>query len=144
MAFPTAWAWATTISRPSAPATTGDTSFFNQFFGEDHFIGYDYYGGHYGTNNNNSFEFFSAGGMDFIIIHLEYDTTPSPAVLAWANNLLKTYPNHRAIVTSHWIVNTGFNATFSGQGKAIYDTLKTNANFFLMVCGHVGGEGQRT
>ncbi len=129
---------------PIGTGDTGDTSFFNQFFGVDHFIGYDYYGGHYGSNNNNSFEFFTAGGMDFIIIHLEYDTTPSAPVLAWANNLLKTYPNHRAIVTSHWIVNTGFNATFSAQGKAIYDTLKTNANFFLMVCGHIGGEGQRT
>ena len=129
---------------PIGTGDSGNSSFFNQFFGVDHFIGYDYYGGHYGTNNNNSFQFFSAGGMDFIIIHLEYDTTPSAAVLAWADNLLKIYPNHRAIVTSHWIVNTGFNATFSGQGLAIYDTLKTNANFFLMVCGHIGGEGQRT
>lgn len=129
---------------PIGTGDTGNSSFFNQFFGVEHFIGYDYYGGHYGTNNNNSFEFFNAGGMDFIIIHLEYDTTPSTAVLAWANDLLKTYPNHRAIVTSHWIVNTGFDATFSAQGKAIYDTLKPNANFFLMVCGHIGGEGQRT
>jgi len=129
---------------PIGTGDAGDTTFFNQFFGVDHFIGYDYYGGHYGTNNNNSFQFFSAGGMDFIIIHLEYDTTPSAAVLAWADNLLKTYPNRRAIVTSHWIVNTGFNATFSPQGQQIYQTLKGNPNFFLMVCGHVGGEGQRS
>jgi len=129
---------------PIGTGDSGNSSFFNQFFGVDHFIGYDYYGGHYGTNNNNSFQFFSTGGMDFIFIHLEYDTTPSAAVLAWADNLLKTYPHHRAIVTSHWIVNTGFNATFSPQGLSIYDTLKTNANFFMMVCGHIGGEGQRT
>lgn len=129
---------------PIGTGDAGDSSFFNQFFGVSHFIGYDYYGGHYGTNNNNSFQFFSAGGMDFIIIHMEYDTTPSAAVLAWADNLLKMYPNHRAIITSHWIVNTGFNATFSAQGLAIYNVLKTNANLFLMVCGHIGGEGQRT
>lgn len=129
---------------PIGTGDTGNTSFFNQFFGVDHFIGYDYYGGHYSTNNDNSFQFFSAGGMDFIIIHLEYDTTPEADVLAWADNLLKTYPNHRAIVTSHWIVNTGFSATFSAQGKAIYDKLKVNPNFFLMVCGHIGGEGQRS
>ncbi|MEI6197956.1 MAG: hypothetical protein WCS42_26880, partial [Verrucomicrobiota bacterium] len=129
---------------PIGTGDSGNSSFFNQFFGVDHFIGYDYYGGHYGTNNNNSFQFFSTGGMDFIFIHLEYDTTASAAVLAWADNLLKTYPHHRAIVTSHWIVNTGFNATFSPQGLSIYDTLKTNANFFMMVCGHIGGEGQRT
>lgn len=129
---------------PIGTGDAGDTSFFNQFFGVDHFIGYDYYGGHYGANNNNSFQFFSAGGLDFIIIHLEYDTTPSAAVLAWADNLMKTYPDHRAIVTSHFIVGTGFSASFGAQGLAMYDTFKTNANFFLMLCGHIGGEGQRT
>lgn len=129
---------------PIGTGDAGDTTFFNQFFGVDHFIGYDYYGGHYGANNNNSFQLFSAGGMDFIFIHFEYDTTPQGAVLAWADNLLKQYPNHRAIVTSHWIVNTGFNATFSAQGKAIYDTLKNNPNFFMMTCGHIAGEGQRS
>ncbi len=129
---------------PIGTGDTGDTSFFNQFFGIAHFIGYDYYGGYFGTNNDNSFQFFSGGGMDFIIIHMDYDTTPMPAVLAWADNLLKTYPNHRAIVTSHWIVNTGFDATFSAQGQAIYNALRTNANFFLMLCGHIAGEGQRS
>jgi len=128
---------------PIGTGDSGDTTFFNQFFNVSHFIGYDYYGGHYGTNNNNSFQFFSAGGMDFIWIHFEYDTTPSSAVLAWADTLLKTYPSRRAIVTSHWIVNTGFNASFGGQGLAIYEALKGNSNLFLMLCGHIGGEGQR-
>lgn len=128
---------------PIGTGDAGDTTFFNQFFGVEHFIGYDYYGGHYGANNNNSFQLFSAGGMDFIFIHLEYDTTPQAAVLQWADSLLKQYPNHRAIITSHWIVNTGFNATFSAQGLAIYNTLKNNPNFFLMLCGHIAGEGQR-
>lgn len=129
---------------PIGTGNTGDTTFFNQFFGVEHFVGYDYYGGHHGNNNDNSFQFFSAGGMDFIIIHLEYDTTPQADVLTWADNLLKTYPNHRAIVTSHWIVNTGFDATFSAQGQAIYNKLRTNPNFFLMLCGHIAGEGQRS
>lgn len=128
---------------PIGTGDAGDTTFFNQFFGVSHFIGYDYYGGHYGTNNNNSFQFVSAGGMDFLFIHLEYDTTPLPAVLSWADNLMKTYPNHRAIVTSHYIVGTGFSASFGAQGSAMYQAFKTNANFFLMLCGHIGGEGQR-
>ncbi len=129
---------------PIGTGDAGDTTFFNQFFGVNHFVGYDYYGGHYGSNNNNNFEFFSAGGMDFLIIHLEYDTTPQPEVLAWADNLMKTYPNHRVIVTSHYIVGTGFDASFGAQGQAMYKAFKTNANLFLMVCGHIGGEGQRS
>jgi hypothetical protein len=131
---------------PNGAGPAGDTTFFNQYFGANHFAGRGYYGGHYGTNNNNSYQLFSAGGMDFIFIHMEYDTnatTPASPVMVWANNLLRTYPERRAIVTSHWIVNTGSNATFSAQGGAIHEALRTNANFFLMLCGHISGEGQR-
>jgi len=123
----------------------GTTIFYNQYFGARHFAGRDYYGGHYGTNNDNHYELFSASGLDFIIVHLEYDTAPNPAVLQWADQLLKTYSQRRAIVVSHWIINAGFNASFSVQGQAIYDALKPNSNLFLMLCGHVHPEeGQRT
>lgn len=72
---------------------TGTTTFYNQYFGEAHFQPYGYYGGHYGANNDNHYDLFSASGMDFIVIYFEYDptmTTSSP-VLAWANSLLQTY-----------------------------------------------------
>src|SRR6266480_411326 len=47
-------------------------------------------------------------------------TTTSSPVLAWASGLLQANQNRRAIVVSHWIINAGFNATFSTQGQAIY------------------------
>ena len=66
----------------SAISSGSPTSvFYNQYFGIDHFAGRDYYGGHFGTNNNNHFEIFSVSGLDFMVIHLEYDTSPDPAVL---------------------------------------------------------------
>lgn len=124
---------------------SGSTTFFNQYFGVNHFENYDYYGGHYGVNNNNNFQFFSASGLDFILINLEYNSSSAPAaVLAWADNVLKTYPNRRAIVTSHWIVNIGNPATFGAPGQAIYNALKNNTNLFMLLCGHVHGEGQRS
>lgn len=122
----------------------GTTTFYNQYFPYTRYLGRDYWGGHYGTNNDNNYQLFSASGLDFIILHIEYDTTPNPAVLDWADALLKAYPNRRAIVTSHWIVNTGNPATFSTMGQALYDRLKGNPNFFLMMCGHIHGEGRRT
>jgi hypothetical protein len=126
---------------------TGTTAFFNQYFGTARFAGRNYYGGNYGTNNNNNYELFSASGLDFIVIHLEYNTgalSTYQAVLDWADALLKTYPNRRAIVTSHWVVNTGNPASFSTQGQNIYNELKDNPNLFLMLCGHVTGEGRRS
>ena len=128
-------------------SATGTTTFYNQYFGETHFQAHNYYGGHPGSNNDNHYDLFSVGGLDFIVIYFEYDATmtASSPVLAWANSLLQANPGRRAIVVSHYIINAGFNATFGGQGQRIYDALKNNPNLFLMLSGHVSPpEGQRT
>jgi hypothetical protein len=122
----------------------GTTNFYNQYFGEARFTGRTYYGGHYGSNNDNHYEYFSASGMDFIIIHIEYDTSPDQAILDWADNLLSTNSNRRAIVVTHKMIHVGNPGHFSVQGGAIYDALKDHANLFLMLGGHISGEGQRT
>ncbi|OYW76021.1 MAG: hypothetical protein B7Z37_10785 [Verrucomicrobia bacterium 12-59-8] len=126
---------------------TGTTNYYNQYFGTSRWAGRNYYGGNFGTNNNSNYELFSASGLDFIVLHLEYNAgavSGYQAMLDWADALLKAYPNRRAIVTSHWIVNTGNPASFSTQGQAIYNNLKDNPNLFLMLCGHVNGEGIRS
>lgn len=121
----------------------GTTTYYNQFFGVSHFTGRPYYGGHYGSNNDNHFDLFSASGLDFIAIYMEYDLAANPLVLDWANNLLHTYSNRQAIVVSHYIGRATTPSTFSDQGAAIYTALRTNANLFLMLSGHVAGEGSR-
>ncbi len=121
----------------------GTTIFYNQYFGIPHFTGRSYYAGHYGTNNDNHFDFFSAGGMDFVVIYFKYDTNANPAVLSWANQILQNNPNRRGIVITHNLGNTQTPVNFSPQGSAIYNALKANANLFLMLAGHVTGEGSR-
>ncbi|MGK3990199.1 hypothetical protein WME99_44560 [Sorangium sp. So ce136] len=44
---------------------------------------------------------------------------------------------------SHYIVGTGNPAAFGAQGQAIHDVLKDNPNLFMLVCGHIAGEGRR-
>lgn len=123
-------------------ATSGFSALYNTYFGTSRFEGRSYYGGHYGTDNDNNYELFSAAGMDFVIIHLEY--SPSTEAIQWADGILKANPGRRAIVTSHSIIETGNPGSFSSIGQAIYDELKDNPNLFLMLCGHVPGEGRRT
>jgi hypothetical protein len=123
---------------------TGTTTFYNQYFGEARFNGRAYYRGHYGANNDNWYNFFSASGMDFIVISMEYDTAPDQAVLDWADGLLTTYSSRRAIILAHYITGTGNPSTFSSQGQAIYDALSDHPNLFLMLSGHVTGEGRRS
>ncbi len=124
------------------PATT----FFNKYFPASRFAGRPYYGGAYNGDNANSYQIFSAGGLDFIVIDLKFNLstvpTESQAVLAWAHNLLQTYPNRRAIVITHNLLSTS--NVFSNDGLNIYNALKDSPNLFLMMGGHLDTEGMRT
>ena len=117
------------------------TLLYNNYFGVSRFLGRPYYGGHYGADNDNNYTLFSGGGMGFIAIQLE--RWPTTAVLDWADALLKANSDRRAIVGSHYIMEVGENAAMSSEGLAIYDALKDNPNLFLMLCGHMHGEGKR-
>ena len=125
-------------------ATTGA---FNSTFGVSRFAGREYYGNHYGINNDNHYDLFSASGMDFIAIYMEFmpsDTPLRQAVLAWANGVLQAFPNRRAILVSHYFMETGTSTAFGNQGQATYDALKGNPNLFLMLAGHLDQASRRT
>jgi hypothetical protein len=67
----------------------GTTVSFNRDFGLKRFAGRTYYGGHYGTSNDESFITFSAGGLDFVVVNLQYNVAPDPAVLAWGRSIFQ-------------------------------------------------------
>ncbi|MCW1925672.1 Ig-like domain-containing protein [Luteolibacter arcticus] len=123
----------------------GGGSKWNQYFGSARWAGRPYFQGNFGGSNVNNYQFFSASGMDFIVINLAYNsnTNGNQAVMDWADALLKAYPQRRAIVTSHWLIDLGNQAPWGGHGQAVYDNLKDNPNLFLMLCGHIHGEGRR-
>ncbi|MDH4411351.1 MAG: Ig-like domain-containing protein, partial [Verrucomicrobiales bacterium] len=124
----------------------GTGSEWDTHFGPSRFAGRNYYQGNYNNSNRNNYQFFSAGGMDFVILHLDYNsnTAGNQAIMDWADAVLKANPNRRAIVTSHWLISTGNPASWGGHGQALYDNLKDNPNLFLMLCGHIHGEGRRS
>src|SRR6185436_19683418 len=78
----------------------------------------------------------------FIVVNMEYNPNPPIPLLNWANNLLQTYPNRRAIVGSHALLD--INGNFGPQGLFVYNTLKVNPNLFLMLTAHVSGEASRS
>jgi len=116
------------------------TTNYNSYFGVSRFLGRSYYGGHDSTANDNNYCFFSASGMDFIVVSLECN--PSSAAIAWADSLLGAHSDKRGIVVSHYILNT--DGSWGGLGQTMYDTFKDNPNLFLMLCGHKHGEAMRT
>jgi len=127
----------------------GGTTNYNNYFGVNRFCtSYptgckSFYGGSYPAGDNQSnYTLFTAGGMNFIVINLDY-TAPTAGTLDWADGLLKADTNRRGIVISHDIVGTGNPASFSTWGQSIYTALSDNPNLFLMMNGHTAGEGQR-
>ena len=121
---------------------SGTTNFFNSYFGESRFLGRSYYGGHFGSNNNNNYSFFSAGGMNFIVINTEYNYNNIDGQVAqWMINLLTQYSDHFAIIGSHYMLNG--DGTFAPQGLAIYNVIKRFPNVILTQSGHVSAEANR-
>jgi hypothetical protein len=117
------------------------SSNFNAKFGVSRFSGRSYYGGHYGSNNDDSYILFSGAGRDFILLSLQF--APSSAVLTWADGVLAANPGRLGIVVSHSVLNTGYPASWSDEGQPIYDALKDRPNLIMLLCGHMNGEGRR-
>lgn len=119
------------------------TRLFNAFLGVDHFAGRSYYGGYYGQSNNNHFDLFTASGLDFVVLYIDFnfDKPDYSPIDAWANVVLKSHANRRAIVVSHDLL--AVDGSFDPRGRAIYNNLKENPNLILMLCGHNHGEARR-
>ena len=117
---------------------TGTTKYYNKYFGVPHFSGRAYYGGHYGSNNDNHYDFFTVNGVSYIVVYIKYGVSgdTSGAVLNWASNVLTTYANRKAIVVCHGMLSSGSPAPWLPDGQYVYDGLKTHQNIFLMLCGH--------
>ncbi|HEX4131616.1 MAG TPA: metallophosphoesterase [Pirellulales bacterium] len=86
----------------------GDSSLFQKYFPSARFREFSWYGGTFepdrsttniSGNNADSFQLFSAEGLDFIILHLECNAPDD--VLAWADSVLKKHADQWAIVNTH-------------------------------------------
>ena len=117
------------------------SSLYEEYFGVSRFEGRSYYGGHYSDNNQNNYVLFDVGDLHFISISLDYD--PDTNELAWAQSILQSYSDRRAIIVSHSILNNPA-ADWTTPGLNIYNAVKEYPNVFLMLCGHMHYEARRT
>ncbi len=88
--------------------SNGDSSLFQRYFPESRFKGFAWYGACFENegddqsisgNNANSFQLFSAEGLDFVFVHLECNAPDN--VLAWVDQVLERHADRRALVTTH-------------------------------------------
>jgi hypothetical protein len=123
----------------------GGTKNYNACFGAEHFAGRKYYGGHFGDDNQSHYDLFSAGGLDFVVVYVDFNNADPgidySALDEWSYGVLQANARRRAIVVSHDLlaVTGGWDA----HGRAIYNNLRGQTNLFLMLSGHNHGEARR-
>jgi len=126
-----------------------DRTYFNQNFPYTRYAGLNWYGGHFpSTGNENNFQLFSAGGDDYVFIHLEDypdDGTPG-AVIAWAGSVLASYPNRKAIITTHGYLNTtgGYTGKWGSTQYIRNNLVAAYDNVYFVFSGHHTGEYIKT
>ncbi len=118
---------------------------FLQHFGPQRFARFPWYGGA-APNGLSSCQFFSGGGVDFVIFHLEADIPD--AAIEWARGVLKKHPDRAAIVSTHIYLRgrdgigretqPAYNKS-GNSGEKIWDRLvRGSPQIFMVLCGHQG------
>ena len=130
-----------------SPRLGAGATYYENYFPASRYQGYSYWGGSYDSTsvtssspNMNNYQLFSAGGMNFIALNLQYN--PPADVLSWADNVLTKYPDRRAIISTHSYLDTSGSLTDDG-GKQIHDNVVVpEKNVFLVLCGHWSYSGE--
>ena len=139
-------------------ATNGTAAGFDQYFPPSRYEGNAWYGGYLGGDpgdpvnrlNRDSYQLFSVGDLDFIVINVEYDM-PAYAV-QWAAGLLDQYPDRLAIFVTHLFINTSgsrptstYTRSDGTSAEAVWQQLiSPHCNVVMVVNGHYPGLGRRT
>jgi VCBS repeat-containing protein len=120
------------------------TTLFNQYFPFTRYQSEPWYGGHYQTLNDNNYQLFSGGGIDFVIVHLQF--CPPAGAVTWADSIFKMYPERIGIMTTHGYLNEAAQRTVHSctNTQYLWDGLAVpNPNLHFMLSGHVHDESRR-
>ncbi|HIJ64814.1 MAG TPA: metallophosphatase [Candidatus Hydrogenedentes bacterium] len=125
---------------------------FNKYFGPERFENEPWYGGHFEDGNENAFYLIRAGGMDFLILCLEFG--PRDEVLEWANTLVAEHKHRRIIVVTHCYMYSDDTRVGEGDewnphgygrendGEEMWQKfVKKHKNIFLVLSGHILNDG---
>ncbi|WMY78604.1 LamG-like jellyroll fold domain-containing protein [Citricoccus sp. I39-566] len=131
----------------------GPDNLYNQYFGPERYEALEQTQGWKDANasytpwkegdNDNHYDLFSAGGLDFVAVYLGYDVTDEE--IAWASEVLDQYSDRNAMIMTHAQRKPSTNpdgrgATFSHDGAKIDEgLLQKHSNIFLALSGHEHG-----
>ncbi len=134
---------------------------YDEYFGVNStYTGYSSHIEEYYISSANSIHYFSAGGLDYMVVTLDFGA--GDPVLEWANERIAAHPNHNVIITTHAYMHRDgqflANSTLcarkpDGTNDPLYDTamgevanngddlwnklISKHANIVLVLSGHV-------
>ena len=100
------------------------------------------YGGNLDNRSDNYYLKFKGGGMEFLILSLEFK--PRDEALEWANNVVASHPKHQCIIVTHaYLMKNGQRFKKIGYdidgntGEDMWQKLVSQyENIFMVLCGH--------
>ena len=134
---------------------TGPEAMYNDYFGPDRYqtlssvpdTDWATYDASYHPwrpgDNSNSFNLFTASGLDFVAVNLGFGVDAEE--IAWANSVLEQYQDRNAIVQTHAHTTPSTNpdgrgGALSYDGNAVRNQVAAkNPNVFLVLSGHEHG-----
>lgn len=123
-------------------------SYMDKYFPYENFK--DQIGGSYNGSLTNTWQTFEAGGVNYMILCLDY--FPSQAVLTWADSVVEAHPNHNVILVTHGFLTaagerltkqTGFlkgTATDYVDDDIWNKLVEPNSNIQMVLSGHISSK----
>lgn len=118
--------------------TQADYSYYWDYFGEDRYNKFDWYGGSL-NNNMHHYDLVSLGAYDFVFLYLGCYMETQDETIAWANSVCQAYPNRNVVICTHeYLLPSG--AYSSERSQVIWDRIIVpNENVIMVLCGHNEG-----
>ncbi len=109
-----------------------DTTNFNAYFPSARFESQPWYGGHFGSLNDNHFIAFTDQGQDFVVVALAWN--PVDEAYDWAKSIFESYQDHFGILVQHAYIRS--DKSWYPQGLKTHSHLQDVSNLRLIFCGH--------
>lgn len=117
-------------------ASDGSAPEYDQRFGTARYVDQPWFGGnHAAEGNRSSYQLISEGGHELLFLHLRHlqpQYGDVGAVLAWADDVLRSHPDHLVFVTTHEFTD--------GDGEVLFPALQalieSHCNVAAVFSGH--------
>jgi hypothetical protein len=117
------------------PGSYANLTKYNTYFPVTDFNSSPYWGGNY-NGNENSYFLITVDGMDYVILNIGFGAENSTGALTWANSVLNTYSNRRAIIDTHAYLDENGNE-LGGESALWTNFIAQHRNVFAVFSGHI-------